>query len=227
MPTDDPVRLRRAYQAETRRMVAEVRSRAEAVADADAARLHAMAVLELAPRLEPSDVLPRLRARLPGLLDAGPASDASRFDRAAVEGALREVEAEQHRLEQEARTCRAYVHQLDRGEQALRAGEVREALGAVEDVCRDLPSSGRARTLLAAVRVAAAAAEAARQSAEPLVQGVITTESAEDLDGNDAPGVHRAAPDASDPPAGAMPPARGRRWVQGSLQWLRRRLTTR
>ena len=141
------VRFRRAHQAETRRLSGELRSRAEAAADAEAALVQVAAALDLTPPREGSSVLSGLRERVVEVIDGGPGADAAGRDRTAVRELLAEVEAEQHRLEGEARLLSAHVRRLDEAEQARRAGDARGALRLVEEVCRDVPSSARARAL--------------------------------------------------------------------------------
>jgi hypothetical protein len=154
------VRFRRAYEAETRRLVAEAQARYAAAADAEQEVIVATQALELSPQYEASAALVRVRETYPGVVDRRATPDGSPPERVSVERALAETEAEQHRLEAEARRYSGWVQAVISAEQQLEGGDARAALRAVDTLQEGRLSSRRLQRLIA--RAAPAAAEQAR-----------------------------------------------------------------
>lgn len=154
------VRFRRAYDAETRRLVAEAQARYAAAADAEQEAIVAAEALDLSPGYQASAALVRMRETYPGVVDRRPARDGLPPPRHSVERALAETEAEQHRLEAEARRYNGWVQAVVAAEQQCEGGDARAALGSVESVQEGRRSSQRLQRLIA--RAEPAAAEQAR-----------------------------------------------------------------
>ena len=151
------VRFRRAFDAETRRLVSEVQARFAAAVDAEHEVEDAARRLELLPSYQRSAALGRLRETYAAIVEKRGAHDVLHPpDRRSAEQALEEVEREQHHLEGEARRYTGYVRSVETAEGQLTAGDARDALRSVEPVREGGVSSQRLQRLVERAEPAAA-----------------------------------------------------------------------
>ena len=145
------VRFRRQFQSETRRIAIGARARFEELERIVTSLDAAGAVLRLADP-EPSSALQRLREEFPSFSSRVATVDPSSFERGTVTAAEQAVQTERDRLAALLDVRSADVAMLQKGEEALAAGDAERALEAFEQVLSTCPTALRARELAEASR---------------------------------------------------------------------------